>query len=198
MSTSMFFPFIHSQTSSYRQQNPQPSVKKIASKPDIISAGRKRQSILQIDSFRRLRSRNILASPVYSSVGRHAQSRKLILRGRLWIYDTEASATEQGPFPSGLGATGVLGDLWRGWHSWLLSVTEENWTWTGFREVECVCLCLWYGRWKHSNPLLFDFFFGKTCLTSTGQSFPRTNRKKNQATWRGGRFKKLLNEGISK
>lgn len=185
MSTSMFLPFIHSEkTSSYR-----PSVKKNASKPDIISAGRKRQSILQIDSFRRLRSRNILASPVYSSVGRHAQSRKPILRGRPWIYDTEASATEQGPFPSGLGATGVLGDLWRGWHSWLLSVTEENWTWTGFREVECACLCLWYGRWKHSNPLLFDFFFVKTSRDLHRPKFPTDKQKKKQATWRGRRLK---------
>lgn len=47
--------------------------------------------------------------PMHSPVGRFTQGRKLILRGRPWIYDAEASATEQGLFPSGLGATAILG-----------------------------------------------------------------------------------------
>lgn len=128
---SMVFPFIHILPATRTAS----AGKELSWKPDIISAGRKRQSILQIDSFRRLRSCNILASPMYSSAERATQSRKAIPRRRPWIYGAEASATEQGLFPSGLQATAAPGDLWRGWHSWLFLVTEENWTWTGFGEV---------------------------------------------------------------
>lgn len=114
-----------------------------------------RQSILQIDSFRRLRSCNILTSPMCSSVGRETQGRKLIQQRRPWIYDMEASATEWGLFPSGLEVAATLGDLWWGWHSRLLSVTEKNWTWSGFGFFYCVCLCSWRDKWNLSTPDMF-------------------------------------------
>lgn len=40
-------------------------------------------------------------------------------------------------------------DLWQGWHSWLLSVTEENWTWTLFS----VNFRSWMGKWNNSRLL---------------------------------------------
>lgn len=128
---------------------------KIPSDPDMVSAGRRRQSILQIDSFRRLWSCNILTSPMYSSVGRYTRSGKT---------DPAKTATDlwhgdkcdwPRPIPIWAGSHRRTWDLRRGWHSWLLSVTEENWTWTCCREV---LVCVFVFMTYHDNPVSLELF----------------------------------------
>lgn len=117
-------------------------VKTFAWKPENISAGRKETAHLANWLLRDACGLAISSPPPCSPLlGDTHEAGKPLLRRRPWIYDAEASATKHGLFLSGLEATAVLWDLRRGWNSWLLSVTGENWTWAAAGKFSaCICV----------------------------------------------------------
>lgn len=170
---------------------------KVHLKTSIISPGRKTQSILQMDSFRRLWLWNTHASSIYSSAGRCTQSRKLILQRRTWIYDAEASATEQGLFPSGLGAAAAVRFTTR----MTQLITLGYWRELDMDQFQgwLVCLCLWKGKGNHRKPpiclrSLSDLIFTKSPWLST---VPRDEDQETQLVvvnkWKelGGRKREM-------
>lgn len=164
-------------------------VKKEHLKPCIISAGRKRQSILQIDSFRRRWSWNILASPIYSSAGRYTQSRKLIPQRRAWIYDAKASATEQGLFPSGLGAAAARRFTTR----MTRLITLGYWRELDMDQLQgcLVCLCFWKGKGNH-RFVCSPYQTWSSANHHDLHLFPGTNIRKDSLLWWMNEWKVLV------